>query len=283
MKSKIFGIMLTLLLVINLGTAMVISGIEAEKIKPGGEGKVSIKVRNILDYTARDISVSIDLTKLPFVPVSGSEKSLDELGDGDSDGFTFYVKAANDAKAGDYEVPYRMSYKANGTAYIKEGTLGITIDANPELSYSVGVDKPVVGETGKISLKIVNTGLGNAKFVSVKILPEGSYILLSADEAYIGNVDSDDFETVNFDVIFKQQNAYLNAEIKYKDQNNNEIVKTTSLPFNVYSREKAIELGIVNKSNLSIYVFIGIVFIGAWIVWGRMKKKKRMERAQSSR
>ena len=140
----------------------------------------------------------------------------------------------------------------------------------------------VVGSEGKVILKIVNKGFADAKFVSVRIFPEG-YTLLSDNNVYIGTVDSDDFESASFDVIFNKENARLKAVVEYKDFNNNKILENVDLPIKVYTREKAIQLGIIKKSNVGLYLIISIAIILIWLVYRKIKRAKRLKQSRLRR
>lgn len=271
-------ILVFLVFTLSLASAMTIKSIDTDNFQPGNEQEVTIEIKNTLDETAEDVSLSLDLSDLHFVAIS-SEDNVDEIDEDDSENFNFVIKASNDGKAGDYEVPYTLTYKINNTSHTKQGTFSLTIEGNPELVYSATVETPVVGQQGKIILKIINKGFGDAKFVSLIINPNG-YTLLSDSENYIGTISSDDFETINLDVIFKNQNPTLNAQIEYKDFNNKKVTKDITIPLTVYTREKAIELGIIKQSYTLYYVIGAIVLFVVWMIRRRIKKKKRLERVQ---
>jgi hypothetical protein len=272
------SILLILVLTLNLASAMTVSSVESNNFQPGSEQSIIVKVKNTLDDTTEQVSLSLDLSTLPFV-ATNSEDDVDEIDEGDSENFDFIIKASNDAKAGNYEIPYTLTYLINNTLKSKKGSFSLTVEGNPELVYSTSLETPVVGQTGKITLKIVNKGFGDAKFVSVTINPNG-YTLLSDQENYIGTISSDDFETISLDVIFKSQNPTLNAQIEYKDFDNQLIKKNINLPLEIYSKESAIELGIIQRSYTIYYAFAIIVLFLIWIIRRRIKKKRRLERAQ---
>ena len=105
-----------------------------------------------------------------------------------------------------------------------------------------------MGRQSKINLKIVNKGLADARFVSVNLNPSG-FTLLSEKEVYIGTVDSDDFETATFEVIFTSEKPKLTATVEYTDFDNSKKLDEVNLPTKVYTQEKAIELGIIQRNN----------------------------------
>ncbi|MDO8467815.1 MAG: hypothetical protein Q7S56_02625, partial [Nanoarchaeota archaeon] len=215
----VFIIAMYFVSLIALGSAMTLYSVSADNIQPGSEKDISVKIKNTLDDDAKDVSLSLILTKLPFAASGSAEDNTDQIDSGDIETFNFKIKALNDVKAGSYEIPYHLIYKTNNTVQTKDGTFSLTVEANPELYYSASAENPIVGSQGKIKLTIVNKGFGDAKFTSVKLTPEG-YTLLSEDNQYIGTIASDDSETLSFDTIFKKENPILNAQIEYKDFNN---------------------------------------------------------------
>jgi len=113
------------------------------------------------------------------------------------------IRAANDISPGDYQIPYLLRFNLNDEQEERMGTIGIKVTADTILSFSLDAENAIEGNEGKLTLKIVNKGFADARFVTVELLPV-SYTLLSEREIYIGTVDSDDFETATFDVIFNK-------------------------------------------------------------------------------
>jgi hypothetical protein len=170
----------------------------------------------------------------------------------------------------------------NNVLKTKQGSIGLTVRAQPQISFSVDAETPVIGSEGKINLKIINKGFADARFVSIKIIPSG-YTVLSEEEIYIGTVDSDDFETAVFDVIFKKQNPDFNAIFEYTDFDNQKKTQQISLPIKVYTKEKALELGIIKKSNTFFYMVLTAGIIILWIIFRSIRKRKRMKRSLEER
>lgn len=274
---SIIVLILLTLSTLSLASAMTVSSVDANNFSPGKEQEISIDVKNNLD-DAEDVSLSLNLEDLPFTIIEYDDETKDIDSD-DRENFDFTIKASNSAKAGDYSIPYTLEYKLEDDTETKNGTFILTIESNAELSYSINAEKPIIGSQGKIKFSIINKGLGDANFVSVKIIPEG-YTLLSADNDYVGTIGSDDFETISLDVIFKEKNPVLNAEIEYKDFNNQKVTKSVSLPIKVYSNEEALELGIIKKDNTPMYVGLGIVGFGIIFIVRRIRKKKRQNKTQ---
>jgi len=258
--------------------AVTVSSVDVEPLLPGEAGRVRIQIENNLGDDVEDVSFSLKFEGVQFIPIGSSEASTDELGDGDDKTFSFDIRPAYDIKPGDYEIPYKITFNLNGELETREGTIGVSVGGNPELEFSITTEMPVVGSQGKINLKIVNNGLADARFVSVRLQPLG-YTLLSEEDVYIGTIDSDDFDTASFDVIFKSEKPNVKATVRYRDLDNKEIAQDVTIPIKIYTREKALELGIIQRNNWPYYIVAVVILVVLWFVWRTIKKRKRMKKS----
>ena len=275
---NIFSFLLVLtLLFSNIVSALTISNVQTTAFFPGESSFIRITLDNNLERDVTQVSVSLLLDKTPFITIGSSESSVDTLKENKIKNFEFEIKAPNDIKPGNYNIPYLISYKADDKIELKNGSFGITIDAKTELTFAAETENNVVGEKGKVSLKIINNGLADLRFVSVKLVPVG-FTLTTADEVYIGTVNSDDFETATFDVIFIDNNAKLSSIVNYRDFNNDLKSEVVDIPLNVYTREKALELGLINKSYTWIYVIIVLAILVLWFIYRKIKKRRRLNK-----
>jgi len=278
----IWGILAISIILASFASALTISSINPSEISPGEEKLITIKVRNNLGEDVSDVSLNLIFANNPFIPVGSSEDQIDEILDGDSESFKIKIKASNDAKPGDYDIAYTLSYKNNkGVVQQETGTIGFIVTGDPSLGFVLIKSNPIVGQKGSITLKIVNSGFGDAKFSSVKIIPSG-YSVLTEDSVYIGTIESDDFETASFDVIFSANVNLVSFVVDYTDFNNEKITKMVNLPLNVYTRDEALRLGIIQKSNTALYAIVVIVVIVLWIVYRRWKKARKLKKSKEN-
>ncbi len=269
-------LLLGIILCIASVSALTITSVDAPTLAPGQEGPLSITIKNTLGFDIKEVSISLDFSSLPISSVGSSEDSVDRIDRNDRETFSFTIRAETNAKTGDYNIPYSLTYK--NTTSVKRGTIGIRISAQPELSYSASLETPIQGEKTKLSIKIVNKGLGEARFVSFSLSPFG-YTLLSEKEVYLGSISSDDFQTAVFDVIFTSQKPSLTGTLSYTDDSNRKVDVPISLPLTVYSRDVAIQKGIISKSKLPMYIGTILVIIIIWIFWRLIAKRRRMQRS----
>lgn len=257
-----------------LVSAIVVQSVEAPSLTPGKESSVRVTIKNTFDEDVEDVSFGFVFSGTSFIATGGSEESTNELRDGRSEDFTFRIKPSYDVKPGDYSIPYELSYTLDGERYMKKGSVGLHVGGSPEIRASVEPIVPVIDGKDTLTLKIINDGLADARFVSVAVDVEGM-TLLSDDESYIGTVDSDDFETATFDVRYTRERATLIATISYRDLDNIKLTEEVRLPIRVYDREDAIARGIISPSYTFYYVGVVGVIIIAWFVWRAIRKRRR--------
>ena len=169
----------TLLIILNFASALVVDA-DYITLYPGGEGKVTIEIENNENFDIEDVSVNLELgskpifnelgmivgetAALPFTIIGSSERNIDEIDEDDEDDVTFTLKTSTNIVPGDYNIPYVIKYvDAENTTedFEKKGSFGLRVSAKTELDFLVEVkDNAIVGEEGKISLEIINKGLG---------------------------------------------------------------------------------------------------------------------------
>tara|TARA_Y100000034_G_scaffold136405_1_gene212672 strand:+ start:234 stop:1055 length:822 start_codon:yes stop_codon:yes gene_type:complete len=262
-------------------SAVSVENVQVDVLNPGEEGRIVVDIENVFNRDVEDVSLEINVAGLPFTTVGTSQLSVDEIRDGDDERFAFKIKSSNDIELGDYQIPYTLKYILSNNEVIRSGSFGVRVTADSEIEFGVETERAVMGEQGKIEFKIINKGFGDIKFTDVKIFPDG-YSLISEQQVYVGNVDSDDFESVNFDVIFNSKNPKVKILVEYKDFENNLIRDNLEFPINIYSREKAVELGIIeeNKTQLYIGIVVGILII--WYVFRKFGKRRRLKKSKNN-
>jgi hypothetical protein len=286
--KKIFFLLITALLILNLinfASALVIKSVSTNpnEVSPGGVSNIEIELENDGKNDIEDLSVSLDLSTVPFAPYdSSSEIGIDKLRDGRTDYANFKIITINSAKSGIYKIPVQMTYTESGVTKTKSGLISISVNSKPIISVTAEEGLFIKGQEGIIKIKIVNKGLSDIKFMDVELGTSTSLNLLSPKTQYIGDLDSNDFDSVDFNVYFKDttpDKINIPIIVTYKDALNNEYIDNEEISLNVYSKEKATELGLIKTSSLtmiiSIIVILIIIFIIYRIIRNRIKKKSQ--------
>jgi len=274
---------LAFLVSLNTVKAITIDSVDQGTLYPGQDTDISIALKNNFNYDVEDISfqlvfitsTSSSSQALQFSPVGPSEVDIDEIREDKTKTIDFTISSSNSIEPGSYTIPYILSYKTENSTYVtKTGVVGINVNSKTKLDYIVSADTPVIGQKSKLSLKIVNKGFGEVKFVSVELQPSG-YTLLSDSKVYIGSISSDDFQTATFNVLFTKANPTFTATITYKDFENLDHTENVDLAFDVYSYDEAVQRQLIQKNNSVYYVIIVVVLLIVWFAWRSYKKRKK--------
>ena len=250
------------------------------EIKPGERININVRLENHGDSDIKDVSIGLDLSSsnLPFIPVgSAAQKVIDKVKGDESEYIEFTLMSSPDTKPDTYKIPIVVGYKTNIDGIVeKKSVIGLVVKAMPILEVAIEESKVFkVGQVGEITVRFVNKGLGDIKFLSAKIQKSANYDVISSSTVYVGNVEPDDFETASFKMRFKQRFASIPLDVEYKDNNNKEYNQTFNLEVPLYSQQEAVELGLEKGSNIFAYFGLVLIIILFFLI-RRYRKRKRM-------
>ncbi|MDD5191804.1 MAG: hypothetical protein PHH54_05050 [Candidatus Nanoarchaeia archaeon] len=291
-KIILASIILTIyiLSIIGLTSALTITSVNTnpEVVAPGESSTIKIGVENDGNDNVEDVSVGLDLTNVPFAPYSSSsEISFDEIKENKVKYAEFEISALSEAKSGIYKIPLLISYKISGETQVntKNSLIGISVNSKPIIDLGIEDGLLLKGQESKLSVKITNKGFSDVKFLEIEMQGGTSYTILSQKNVYIGDISSDDFDTADFNVFFKDTSAStanMPFTVRYKDSLNNKYEESFNLQAQVYTQKQAIDLGLIQKSNTTTYAGIVIGLIIIYIVYRNIKKRRKIKKAESS-
>src|SRR3989344_2054658 len=240
--------------------------IEPERINPGDTAVIFIDLENSGDFALKDINIRLDLTDQPFAPIEDTaERNIKLLNINDKASTQFKIISLADAETKIYKVPLRISYvDETGKKYEKEESIGLIVDANP--SFQINLENANIyklEQAGKVTISISNIAPTDVKFVSLELLESDYYQILSNQREYIGNLDSDDYETVEFQIYAMQikEDNFLPLRLKIK--------------LNVYSNWEAVKYGLEKPNTTYLKFIISILLLlfiwSAYREWQRTK------------
>ena len=257
-----------------------------EAIAPGERAMLLITIKNYATSLLKDVKVVVELGKsgdveTPFSPVgSTNEKVISSIDPQSSESIEFDLIADPDAKSDTYKIPLRIQYSdVLNKNYSKTNTLSLVVGTEPDISvYIESTTIYTPDNTGEATIKIVNKGLTDIKFLSIKLSNGAGYKILSPYEVYIGNIDSDDYETVDYKLSVEkttEKKLVLPLTIEYKDANNQNYKKNVNVELPLYTRSEAKKFGLV-KGNGKVYYYLAIIAIVlAFFGYRRWKKRRK--------
>lgn len=253
------------------------------EISPGESSRIIMSIKNNANEDIEDVSVSLDLTNLPLAPYeSGSDFNANEILEGKTKEAEFNIIVLDDAKAGTYKIPVKIVYTDSSGVKNQQSLISIKINSKPSIETNVEDGLLLKGEKNSLTIKIVNKGLSDAKFLEVSAGSSTNYIILSQNKVYIGDVDSNDFQTAEFSIFINAKasnNINFPISVKYKDFANKEYNEDFDVKLRVYSRDQAQKLGLISKNNTLYIVVIIVVLIIVFFIYRAIRKRRRKEKS----
>lgn len=276
--KRLVTLVLLFISLISITSAVALSEVRAPTLSPGESGRVTLQVENDFSYDVDDVTVRLLISSSPFTTVGASEESEEEIREDDHESFSFEIKAPAGIEPGDYLIPYEIRYvDRDNEEIVREGSFGISVSAIKNLDYDVSTSQNIVGNDGEVTFQINNRGIGPIKFFTVTLLSAQGLEVFSPRQEYIGEIDSDDFETAIFDVRFLEENPQVIFFVEYTDFSNAPFEETLVFNLDVYTPERARELGLLpsgpSPTMIGLVVFVALVLL--WYVLRRRKRKKR--------
>jgi hypothetical protein len=259
------------------------------EISPGNDGTLTITVKNNAPSTMTDLSMKLQLqaiigatlVDLPFAPMdSGTERRVYKLESGQSTDFTYSLRAYPDAVSKVYKIPFTLTYYDSvGTAKNKTDYVGVVVNGLPDISMLIDkTDLSMQKRTGSITLKIINKGVSDIKFLNVVMQKSSDFELLSNTETtYVGNLVSDDYQTADYkiNVLSKANKINVPITLQYRDSNNKYYEKNFNVELNLVDDTK-----LNPKNGIGGYSWISIIVIlliggGIWYYFKNKNKKNK--------
>jgi hypothetical protein len=252
---------------------------EPEKISPSESARVTISLRNKAESSIKDVVVKLDLSgEIPIAPIgSATEKMIDNIRGSDEEQVVFDVIALQEAELKTYKIPLMIEYRDEyGERYEKEDLISLTVSSKPNLVVLVEENELVQGMKSRVVIKILNNGLGGTYFLSAMLIESPDYDIVGKNEEYIGEIDSDDFDTFDFMLVPKKAgNIPLQLKITYKDSENKEYMEQVILNPRVYTAAEAQQIGLLAGNSTITIVVVVVVVVVVFFFWRRWRKKRK--------
>lgn len=211
-----------------------------ELIEPGSDAIISFDMENVAPHQLRDIIIQLELPS-QLAPKDVSKEKIRVLEGLSKIEKNFSVVVLPNTKEGVYKIPFTLDYLDEiGNSYSENNTLSIKISAEPKIFTEVTSSTIYEGNLlGTVDIKVANRGVGDLKFFVMELLPSNDYEITGSSKDYIGALNSDDYETVDFKLKVSEGKKELNLKIKldYTDANNKEYTNNIEIPLKVLSAQ----------------------------------------------
>ncbi len=273
--------------VIDQNPTISVINFQIDTVEPGKSSKLMLEVENSNSIDLSNIVISLNLDqvdqKVITVSSGSNQKVINNLPAGQKRIVEFELTVSPDAEAKSYLLPVTISYEDSfENAFTTQVIGSVGVFSEPMIITRVDSQEMYTIGSGKITLAISNPGTSTVKGTQIELLNSEDYEIIEGSYQYVGDLNPDDFQTIQVDAYIKNPDAVsLIARITYLDSYNNEIVKELSLPLKIYNEEELISLGIKKEqsgafsSQIIIYLVILVVgFVIGRILVSRNKNKK---------
>lgn len=241
---------------------------EPEELLPGRVGYIKMGLTNYAKFTMRNLWLTLDTDDMPFSGFeSSNERFIAKIDPGETIYETFKIIVDGDAESKIHNTPVVLEYQDDiGTEYTRDVEIGIVVNERPK--YLMNIEESTVlyeDQTGEVVFSISNTGTADINFAILELLPatNGEYEVISAPKVYVGNLESDDFETIDYKIHIngvKEDAVPFNLVMTYKDNFNNQYEDDHQLLFKIYSKRKAGKYGLAEVTGIGGYIFYLMIF-----------------------
>jgi len=250
------------------------------------KGLVDLKIKNLASGDLRDLGVRLNLegvvigttlVDIPLAPIGSSiEKKVSLVKSGETIGFLFTLQAYPDAAAGIYKVPVTITYvDGTGQEFEREDLISVVVNSEPDIMVSIDkTDLYAENARGEVTFAVTNKGLADIKLLTVSLDESDDYVFQSNADVYVGNVDSDDYETADFTLRLKEGlngDVVLPVTLTFKDAVNNDYVISEDVILTLLSSS---DVNGGNNSRGGTIVIVIVLLVLVIFFWRRHKKCK---------
>jgi len=255
-----------------------------KEIKPGETALLKLHLKNTGSGNVKDIDVSLDFSDTKVSTIgSGTTKRIPRLKPGERAEIDFEIIVDGSATVRVVDIPVKLAFKDYlNSKYEQTTNLGMIIKAAPELKVRLDDTDIIEQQTpGEISIQVINSGIVDLRYLTIELEKSPNYDILSyANDVYIGNLDSDDFEIANFKIHPKKRNPNLKFRVDFKDPYNTDYSQDYEIPLRVITPA---QLGEKKSYTSSILIVLAIVCVGLYFYNRSRKRKKQLQDKRKKR
>jgi|SRR3989344_1056022 len=262
---------------IDFGYVLSVKDISTEPgyLIPGSPGKLKIVFENQADFPLYDLRVEVNLSDQILFLNDISTKKIHTLKAGETVEIVYDIIALRDTEEGVYDSELSFVYLNHvGTERQENNNFGLAVKAVPKIFAQIEeTELTTRNSMGITTIRFVNNNVGDIKFLTVELLESADYDILSPSIEYIGDLDSDDFDSVDFKLRLTTNEDQINLPVmvNYKDALNEEYSQELDLDLDLRNTQATNQNKLLGWQTILIVI---IVIIGVFYFYRRHKIKK---------
>lgn len=251
-----------------------------EQMAPGKASDLEITLKNIAASPIKDITLKLDLSSLSFYPMgTATEQKSYLMESGAYRVFSFRLMAGPSLSAGIYKIPMSINYSdVSGNVYSKTDYATVIVGDNPDIT--AGIERTTIlgpGESGTVTLNIINKGLTGIKLLSVNVEDSDYFEITSPSRSlYIGSLDSDGYETADYTMYVKPEASgtlVIPITLDFRDDNNNQFTRKINVEMKLYTQEELVKYGMRLEGGLALPIIILVLIVIGYLVYRKFFRK----------
>lgn len=244
-------------------------GLVPAAVKPGDTAKLVMTVKNIGTGAAKNIRAVWSSSLATVKPLGGDVSYAAELKPGNQLVLEKEIVVPSSTTAGTYSLPVTFSYdnEKNVAQTSLSRSANIMVSSDIKLkAYLSSTASIIAGKKGTATVTIANIGPSTAEYLFVTA---SSDVEITPTEDYIGNLKSDDFDSIEFSVFGAAGQHPLKLYLTYNDQFNRQYSEDQEVMVSILTAEQAARDG---EKNMTPYYLGGIVLLAIGYHFSKKKK-----------
>ena len=241
-------------------------------VDPKSEFVANFSIKNVGTGPAKNVKVYFEnqtsiLPKMSIYyidTVAPGEAVLIESG--------FFVDTTTPSQ---HPLPIAIHYEneTHGMQPVQEYSVLVPVSSgNTLFIYLDSQDKLTKSAVGEITIGIANRGLARAKHVVLTIADGDRFELIDTDTRYIGDIESDDYDTVDFRILPESLDCRnVTVDVSYADDYGNTYNMTTELPIKIYTSGEIKAIAPAGGGYTGI-IIVGLVLLLVYVFRKRIKR-----------
>ena len=262
-------------LVEDKSSNLVINNLSVNPMEAGSKTELSFNVKNINSVNLRNVVISLNLDSVSNKALSilngTNQKVLLNLKNNESKNVKFLISSVPEAESRNYLLPIEIKYEDSlGNFYSQNLISSVEVYSKPIIALKLDSQSIYSSGNAVINFAIANPGISTLKGVQFEILPDKNYEVLSGDYQYVGDLNPDDFQTLQSNIYLKSnKEETIKVKLTYLDAYNNKVEKIVSIPLKIFNESTLIKYGLKGSSESSsswvtyivVLLLLGICFL----------------------